>query len=361
MSSLAETPSTEPEAQFAVRGTKVAVGACLLLLLFVVLIFGLAAGILRTLFFSSPLWLPHLWILWRLRHAPHKGLAFAIGFGLGVFFLAYGLVVVVISRSDIGPFGMYDLGELVAWLMAFILVYFWLFIGLLIVFAPLVFAHLALAVIALTAYWKRWGLALLAGAVPPLLVMPLILLIAFINVSPRSSPRHVAVRPLWSEDLIADEYNAIRVVQELNAAASTYEATYGNGYPPSLDVLKPPPPGSRPSCRAAGLSEELGSWPLSVNTSSGYFRDEDGSGHVFTYIPGPPVDRPVPGCPPGAESYTFTARPKPYNEAGIRSYFTTQYGKIHYTNEDRPATAEDYECWGDSSCAVFLRKPTPPR
>jgi len=130
----------------------------------------------------------------------------------------------------------------------------------------------------------------------------------------------------------ANETVALGSLRTINTASLEYQATYKNSYPPSLASLavpaEAPLSGFKASCAAADLIDTV----LAGGQKAGY---------VFTYTPGPHVNAPAAGCPPGASSYTVTARPRVYGETGRRSFFTDQTGVIRVTSDDRPATASD--------------------
>jgi len=125
----------------------------------------------------------------------------------------------------------------------------------------------------------------------------------------------------------------------INVSAVTYRVSYGS-YPPSLAAMGPSPPGVAPSCRVAGLVDDL--------TASG-----NKLGYVFEYIPGPPLDKHIAGCPVGAKNYVATARPLKYGETGRHSYYTDDSGCIWETTEDRSATRQDVCVGGCGDCRVF--------
>jgi len=155
------------------------------------------------------------------------------------------------------------------------------------------------------------------------LVLPLLAAVVLLFALAQIVPRWIRTdrRP-------ANESMAVGSLRTINASAVTYFTTYENGFPPSLATMGPPPSGAEFSCRAADLVDE--------RLASG-----EKWGYVFEYSPGPPVDNPVAGCPPGVKSYTVSARPLKYGETGRRSFYTDDSGVIRLTAEDRPATAQD--------------------
>lgn len=126
----------------------------------------------------------------------------------------------------------------------------------------------------------------------------------------------------------ANESTAVGSLRTINTSAIAYFSTYENGFSPSLAAMGPPPSGTAFDCRAADLVDE--------RLASG-----EKSGYVFAYLPGPPVDKPVLGCPPGVKSFAVSARPLKYGQTGRCSFYTDDSGVIRFTAEDRPATAQD--------------------
>jgi hypothetical protein len=96
--------------------------------------------------------------------------------------------------------------------------------------------------------------------------------------------------------------SAVSKLRTINTAAVTYISTYENGLPPSLAVLGAPATGA-PDCKKADLTD-----PVMAADGNAFVR----TGYLYEYRPGPPVEKPVPGCPPGVKSYTASARPLKY-------------------------------------------------
>ena len=118
-----------------------------------------------------------------------------------------------------------------------------------------------------------------------------------------------------------NQASAIASLKVVNTAALTYELTYGKGFPPNLAALGPSTNKAQSSASAAGLIDER----LAQGEKRGY---------IFAYAAGP---RDAKGK---IATYTVTARP--LNSAtGMVSYFTDQTGVIRWTDEGRPATADD--------------------
>ena len=126
----------------------------------------------------------------------------------------------------------------------------------------------------------------------------------------------------------SNQASAVGTLRRIHEAARTYKETYGNGYPLDRRILRPPPPGTEPDCNSAGL--------IDPGLASG-----QRYGYVLEYWPGPRAETPATGCVPGVQSYTITARPAQFRRSGTSSFFVDQTGLIHFTSEDRPATAAD--------------------
>ena len=147
----------------------------------------------------------------------------------------------------------------------------------------------------------------------------LLVFVFFIGLAGASLPEMVSHRRP------ANEASALGSLRTINTAAIAYESTYANGFPPSLGVLGP---GNPETCSAADLIESV----LAGGKKTGY---------LFVYTPGPKVEKPAKGCPPGAKSYTVTARPQEFGKTGHRNFFTDETGVIRVTSENRAATVKD--------------------
>ncbi|MBI4467474.1 MAG: hypothetical protein HY656_08640 [Acidobacteria bacterium] len=133
-------------------------------------------------------------------------------------------------------------------------------------------------------------------------------------------------------------------LERINTAARTYAERYHNGYPPTLTAFGPPPDGGGPNCNHSDslilLSDKA------VMTSEFTFEHR---GYRFEYRPGARLPRSAPGCTPGVQGYSLSARPLPYSSSSWithrkvtgESFFTDETGVIHHTEEDRAATAAD--------------------
>ncbi len=159
------------------------------------------------------------------------------------------------------------------------------------------------------------GLVLGYGGVA---IVVLILIIAFI-----------AIPYLLRARMLANEASAIGSLRAISIAATTYAATYNNGFPPSLAALGPPSAGGNAaSCNHANLIGRS----LAEGQVAGYF---------FSYTGRQPVATEQPGCSrPGFRSYTAHADPVTRGRTGHRSFFVDPSGVIRY-DATRPATTDD--------------------
>lgn len=113
----------------------------------------------------------------------------------------------------------------------------------------------------------------------------------------------------------ADESVAVASLRTINTAQMDYAKNHPQkGFSTSLAEFGPPPGMDYIDAALAGGAK---------------------SGYVFVLVPGAPDSR---GC---IVKYTLTARPLTYGSSGKRSFFTDQSSVIHYTADNRPATATD--------------------
>lgn len=127
------------------------------------------------------------------------------------------------------------------------------------------------------------------------------------------------------------ESAAIGRLRTLMTYAVIYQATYENGFPPSVAALAT---GETASCNAAGLLDPS-------DPSSRELLEGRSSTYVFVYSAGPPVENPAEGCPTGMKSFTIVARPVKYGGVTRRSFFADESGVVRYTTEDRSPTKAD--------------------
>jgi type IV pilus assembly protein PilA len=139
----------------------------------------------------------------------------------------------------------------------------------------------------------------------------------------------IAIPNLMRSRMLADEAAAVGDMRTIFTAATTYSATYSNGFPPSLADLGPPPGGGdNATCDYANLIDS----GLAAGRKSGY---------VFTYTGSNPLPSAAQGCAKaGFNSYTINADPITRGQTGQRSFFDDPSGTIH-VNTSQPATASD--------------------
>jgi len=144
-----------------------------------------------------------------------------------------------------------------------------------------------------------------------LIVVAIILVIAAIAV-----PNFLKARSQ------ANETSAVGSLRAIHSAATSYNTTYSNGYPPSLDELGPPDAGDPVGCDRADLIDSV----LAKGIKSGYF---------LTYTPGDAITPAGANCSnAGVTDYTVNADPGKDGAArgkvGYRSFFVNEGGLIHY-------------------------------
>lgn len=139
----------------------------------------------------------------------------------------------------------------------------------------------------------------------------------------------IAIPNLMKSRMTAQQAAAVGSLRALYTAATTYYATYSNGYPPSLAALGPPTGGGEnATCDNANLIDNL--------LASGHKQ-----GYVFTYTGKSAVGTAGQGCSnPGFDSFTINADPIVRGQTGQLSYYIDASGTIRY-NTTQPATASD--------------------
>lgn len=139
----------------------------------------------------------------------------------------------------------------------------------------------------------------------------------------------IAIPNLNRSRMLANEAAAMGALRTLYTAATTYSATYGNGFPPSLAALGPPPGGgAASSCDNANLIDSA----LASGRKSGY---------IFTYQGTNPLPAAAPNCSqPGFNAFTINADPITRGTTGQRSFFMDTSGTIRF-NTTQPASLND--------------------
>jgi hypothetical protein len=190
----------------------------------------------------------------------------------------------------------------------------------------IVLGHLALSEINKSAGRIRGRGMAIAGLVlgyGGVLIIPVILIVAAI-----------AIPNLLRARQAANEAAAVGSLRIMNMAAVSYAATYGNGFPPTVDALGAGDSGAA-NCDHAQLLDES----LVAGEKRGY---------QFVYFlepnpAGPPALSPAAtsnGCTvAGGSMYEIHADPINRGNTGTRSFYTDQTGIIRY-DAHQPATAD---------------------
>ena len=139
----------------------------------------------------------------------------------------------------------------------------------------------------------------------------------------------IAIPNLVRSRMLANEASAIGSLRAILAASATYATTYGNGFPPSLAALGPPPDGGNSAtCDYANLID-------------GALARGQNDGYDFAFKGSNPVPAAARGCShPGFNTYAINADPVTRGTTGQRSFFMDPSGILRY-NAAQPATASD--------------------
>jgi type IV pilus assembly protein PilA len=146
----------------------------------------------------------------------------------------------------------------------------------------------------------------------------------------------IAIPNLLRARMAANEGASGGSLRTINTGAQVYAATWGNGFPSSLEALGGAT-GAGPNCNHAALIDPV----LASGRKSGY---------IYTYTPHFPDGATAPvispkaaanGCTAGgASGYTVTADPIQRGTTGQRSFFTDQTGVIRFASTGESATAD---------------------
>jgi hypothetical protein len=141
-----------------------------------------------------------------------------------------------------------------------------------------------------------------------------VLVFGFVLAPTRTPPNPMSI----------NDATAAQSLRGIITAQVTYTTIYPEqGYASSLADLRPP------------LEEEGGPTHKAADLIDARLASGEKSGYTFMLFPGARDDSgPV-------TSYMISARPTHRPRTGCRSFFTDESGVIRYTNEDRPATADD--------------------
>lgn len=193
-----------------------------------------------------------------------------------------------------------------------------LFIGVVTAIAAVVFGHLARRDIRRSGGRLKGKRMATAG-----------LVLGYIGVALTPFIIAISVPNLMRSRLLANEASAIASLRAISVTSVSYAGTYGNGFPPSLAALGPPPGGgNNATCDHADLIDGV----LAKGTKDGY---------VFTYKGTSRVSGAGTGCShSGFRSFTIRADPVIRGHTGQRSFFTDPSGVIRYNNK-RQANTDD--------------------
>lgn len=139
-----------------------------------------------------------------------------------------------------------------------------------------------------------------------LIVVAIILIIAAIAI-----PNYLRSK------MAANEASAVEQVRTVTTAATVYNSSWNNGYPPNLPTLGGV--GLIATCNQALLLDQLISNPPHLK-----------SGYVFSYSGVGPNTPLVAGCALGFYNYLITATPSTVGATGNRSFCSDTPGVIHF-------------------------------
>lgn len=152
-----------------------------------------------------------------------------------------------------------------------------------------------------------------------LIVVAIILIIAAIAI-----PNYLRSK------MAANEASAVEHVRAITTAATVYNSSWNNGYPPNLPTLGGG--GLLATCNQALLLDQLITNPPHLK-----------SGYVFSYAGTGSNTPPVPGCARGFYSYLVTATPSMVGATGNRSFCSDLPGVIHFDSTGA-AIANQAQC-----------------
>jgi len=128
----------------------------------------------------------------------------------------------------------------------------------------------------------------------------------------------IAIPNFLRSRMAANEASAAANVRTLTTAATAYNSTWSNGYPPNLATLGGPGPGA--TCDQALLLDPLMTTPPFQK-----------NGYTFSYTGVGPNVALGPGCTsPGYNAYLTTAVPIVVGNTGGRSFCSDLPGVIHF-------------------------------
>lgn len=126
----------------------------------------------------------------------------------------------------------------------------------------------------------------------------------------------IAIPNFLRSRIAANEAAAVSSLRAITSASVAYSATYGNGYPPTLQALGGP--GNPATCNQSSLIDPVIATAPSIK-----------SGYQFAYAMGNALPVATPGCgAPGGNSYTVQANPTTPDVTGQRYFFVDESGII---------------------------------
>lgn len=142
----------------------------------------------------------------------------------------------------------------------------------------------------------------------------------------------IAIPNLLRSRMAANEASAGGSVRSINTAATSYNSTYGNGYPPSLTAIGTT--GTTVGCTNAELIDTV----LTSGTKSGYsFVWQTGTTVLTSAATGC-------GTPGYSDGYVITAQPVTTGTTGQRSFCSDASGMIRFDPSGTAATAVSGLC-----------------
>ena len=115
----------------------------------------------------------------------------------------------------------------------------------------------------------------------------------------------------------ANQAGAASTIRTINTASAQYQASWNNGYPPSLAVLGTV--GATATCNGAMVLDPT------ITTAP-----NQKSGYTFAYTPqGASISSPPTGCAAGYSSYLITAVPTTFL-TGTNSYCSDESNVLHF-------------------------------
>jgi len=144
----------------------------------------------------------------------------------------------------------------------------------------------------------------------------------------------IAIPNLLRSRMAANEASAVGSVRTINTAASTYNSTYGNGFPPSLTAI-----GTTTANAVGCTNAELLDTVLTSGTKSGY---------LFAWQTGSTLlNSTSSSCSGGygySDGYVVTAVPVTTGTTGQRSFCSDASGVIRFDPTGTKATAASALC-----------------